>query len=223
MSDARIEILARIRRNAGAGSGAAAREAARRAASAPRPIPARARGAPAALVERFVAMATEAAATVERVAGPARVPEAVAAWLGAAGLPPSIVTAPDESLDAIPWSTQPGLRRRRGPAEATDRVAVTPAFAGIAETGTLMVRSGPATPNALHFLPDVHIALLRRDAIVGGYEDAWRRLTRDRGALPRTVVLITGPSRSSDIERTVQIGVHGPRRLRILLLDGDGR
>jgi len=59
------------------------------------------------------------------------------------------------------------------------------------------------------------------DRIVGGYEDAWGHV-RGNGetgiALPRTVTLITGPSRSSDIERTVTIGVHGPKRLHIVLV-----
>ena len=110
---------------------------------------------------------------------------------------------------------------RRGRAEAGDAVSITPAASGIAETGTLMVRSGPATPYTLNFLPDTHIAVLAAADIVGSYEDAWARMrpAGETGAsLPRTVTLITGPSRSSDIERTVTIGVHGPLRLHIVLV-----
>ena len=79
-----------------------------------------------------------------------------------------------------------------------------------------MVASGPTTPYTLNFLPDNHVAVLKTIDVVGAYEDAWRRIGRP---LPRTVTLITGPSRSSDIERTVTIGVHGPLRLHIILTD----
>ena len=68
---------------------------------------------------------------------------------------------------------------------------------------------------------DSHIAVVDAKSIVGGYEDAWARVRKNGekgGALPRTVTLITGPSRSSDIERIVTIGVHGPRRLPIVLV-----
>jgi L-lactate dehydrogenase complex protein LldG len=94
--------------------------------------------------------------------------------------------------------------------------------AGIAETGSLLVASGPGTPQLRHFLPDIHIAALAAERIVGGYEDGWALLRAEsarvrNGIMPRAATLITGPSRTSDIERTVQIGVHGPRRLHIVL------
>ena len=212
MSDARAGILARIRSaNGRAGP----------AAPGPNPVPERARGDPAALVERFVAMAVEASASVARVAGGTEVAAEVAGFLSREGLPAALVMAPDPALDGFGWSACPGLAIRRGRAEPADAVSVTPVVAGIAETGSLMVVSGAKTPNTLHFLPDTHIAILHAGAIVGGYEDAWARLPGTAtGALPRVVTLITGPSRSSDIERTVQIGVHGPRRLHIVLIDG---
>ncbi|MEE9300922.1 MAG: lactate utilization protein, partial [Alphaproteobacteria bacterium] len=102
------------------------------------------------------------------------------------------------------------------------------AFAGIAETGTCMLISGPQSPTTLNFLVDTHIIVLWTRQIVGSYEDALARLRetavgRERGArswMPRTVNLITGPSRSADIEQTIQMGAHGPRRLHILLIDG---
>ena len=106
------------------------------------------------------------------------------------------------------------------PIVSSSAVAVTPAFAGIAETGTLLVHSGARNPNQLHFLPETHIAVLPAAAIVGGYEDAWTRLGAQFETPPRSVTLITGPSRSSDIERKLQIGVHGPCRLHIVLYDG---
>ena len=112
-----------------------------------------------------------------------------------------------------------------GPARPTDPVSLTGAFAGIAETGTLMLTSGAVGPTTLNFLPETHMAVLKASDITGCYEDAWDRLrvvqgaARDGGTLPRTVNLITGPSRTADIEQTIQLGAHGPRRLCILLVD----
>ena len=98
-------------------------------------------------------------------------------------------------------------------------MSLTHAFAGIAETGTLMLRSGADAPTTLNFLPDTNIVLIEAGRIVGAYEEAWAMLRAAGGAMPRTVNFITGPSRSADIEQTLQLGAHGPRRLHILLLD----
>ena len=88
-----------------------------------------------------------------------------------------------------------------------------------------MVHSGPEVANLLHFLPETHIAVLAAAQIVGAYEDAWARLraavAETGGVMPRAVTLITGPSRTADIERTPQIGVHGPRKLHIVVVDGE--
>jgi L-lactate dehydrogenase complex protein LldG len=88
----------------------------------------------------------------------------------------------------------------------------------VAETGTLVLTSGPESPTTLNFLPDTHIAVVNRSQITGRYEDVWDKI-RDNGALPRTVNMISGPSRTGDIEQTIQLGAHGPRRLHILILD----
>src|SRR3546814_17374947 len=89
------------------------------------------------------------------------------------------------------------------------------AFAGIAETGTVMMASGPDAPITLNFLPENHVVVLRASQVAGTYEEAWQRLreARGRGVMPRAVNLITGPSRTGDIEQTILLGAHGPRRL----------
>jgi L-lactate dehydrogenase complex protein LldG len=184
-------------------------------------VPARATGTPAELIARFIDMATEAAVTIDRVAEAADVGTAIAAWLKSEGLGPDIVAAPDPAMDAYGLDTPAGLSVRRGAATGDDLVSVTPSLAGVAETGSLMVSATPGTPYTLNFLPETHIAVLHANRIVGGYEDAWagvRQKNETGSALPRTVTLITGPSRSSDIERTVTIGVHGPKRLHIVLV-----
>jgi L-lactate dehydrogenase complex protein LldG len=167
----------------------------------------------------FVAMAEEVQTTVARVVSLAEVPAAVATYLASENLPAELVMAPDPALDAIPWGERPLLELRRGKAAPGDQVSVTPAFAGIAETGTLMLISGPETPSTLNFLPDTHIVVLGADQVLPTYEEGWSRL-RTRGAMPRTVNLITGPSRTGDIEQRIQLGAHGPRRLHIVLVDG---
>ncbi len=158
-------------------------------------------------------------ATQETVAAPEAVAAAVAARLARSQMPASVVVATDPTLDGCGWSTVSQLAVRRGVPAPDDLVSVTGAVAGIAETGTLMVRSGPDVSMRLHFLPDLHIAVLDTAAVCGSYEDAFARLRSLSPDMPRTVSLITGPSRSSDIERILQIGVHGPRALHVILID----
>ncbi len=170
-------------------------------------------------------MAEEVQATVTRVQSPDAVPEAVARYLAAENLPAELVMAPDPGLDDIPWHTRPLLRIRRGRAEPEDAVSLTPCFAAVAETGTLMLVSGAQTPTTLNFLPDTHIAVVRAAQVVAAYEDGWDRLRAaatpgmPAQALPRVVNFITGPSRTGDIEQRIVLGAHGPRRLHIVLVE----
>ena len=191
-------------------------------------IPARAAALDdAGRIELFVAMAEEVQTTVARVASEASVPAEVARYLAEENLPAELVMAPDPGLDAIPWQERPLLRIRRGRAEPGDAVSLTPCLAAIAETGTLMLISGHDTPTTLNFLPDTHIVVLRAGQVVAGYEDAWDLVRARAGSTaggdpqswPRTVNLITGPSRTGDIEQRIQLGAHGPRRLHVVLVD----
>jgi L-lactate dehydrogenase complex protein LldG len=96
-------------------------------------------------------------------------------------------------------------------------VAVSHAFGGVAESGTLVLTSGRDNPTTLNFLPDTHIVVIDAKDIAGDYETLWARL-RGQGAMPRTVNWITGPSRSADIEQTLILGAHGPRRLHVMVV-----
>jgi L-lactate dehydrogenase complex protein LldG len=222
MSGSREQILASIRRSLKRGRLDTAREAELRERVAMHRrnlVPARA----AALddpgrVDLFVAMAEEVQTTVARVGSLAAVPDEVARYLAADNLPAELVLAPDPKLDDIPWDARPLLRLRRGRAEPDDAVSLTPCFAAIAETGTLMLVSGAGTPTTLNFLPDTHIVVVHGDQVVATYEDGWDRL-RSEGGVPRTVNFITGPSRTGDIEQRIELGAHGPRRLHIVLVD----
>jgi L-lactate dehydrogenase complex protein LldG len=222
VSGARSEILTAIRRSLRRGRLDPAAEAelrARVAAHRRNLIPARATTLDhAGQIDLFVAMAEEVQATVTRVPSAEAVPEAVARYLAAENLPAELVVAPDPGLNDLPWATRPLLRIRRGRAEPDDTVSLTPCFAAVAETGTLMLLSGPETPTTLNFLPDTHIAVVRADQVVATYEDGWDRLRADR-ALPRAVNFITGPSRTGDIEQRIVLGAHGPRRLHIVVVE----
>lgn len=219
----REAVLGALRRATGrsADDAAAKTVKARLAARARNTIPARGMRDRPGQLDLFVEQACAVDATVTRVAGPAAVPEAVADYLRGENLPTKLRMAPDPKLNAYPWDKTPLLEITRGKGEADDVVAVTGAFAGVAETGTLMLMSGPESPTTLNFLPDAHIVVLRAEDMVGCYEDAWDRL-RATGALPRNVNFITGPSRSADIEQTLQLGAHGPRSLHIVLVEAGG-
>jgi L-lactate dehydrogenase complex protein LldG len=147
----------------------------------------------------------------------AAVPAAVADYLAAQNLPAELVMAPHPELAEVPWSARPLLSIRIGRPFPTDAVSIQHGFAGIAETGTLMLPSGPDRPTTLNLLPDTAIVVLRVSRIVGPYEDAWDML-RAAGPMPRNVMLVTGPSRSADIEQTLELGAHGPRRLHVVLV-----
>jgi len=218
----RETILGKLRRAVGRTADDPAARAAvdqRIAARRRNTVPTRAQLDRAGIVDLFVEQAKALDASVTRVADADDVPAAVAAWLQSQNLPSRVRMAPDARLDAYPWGRVPLLEIARGKAQADDGVTVTGAFAAVAETGTLMLASGPRHPTTLNFLPDAHIVVLRADEVVGPYEDGWDRL-REAGAMPRTVNFVTGPSRTGDIEQKLQLGAHGPRRLHIVLVAG---
>ncbi|MEQ9811217.1 MAG: LUD domain-containing protein [Azospirillaceae bacterium] len=220
---ARDQILSGIARARGSAADRAAVEE-RIARHQRNLIPSRADLPPAERVALFAHMALENAATVAEVATPADVPPAVRDFLAGHNLPARVKLAPDPSITGIDWSVVPTLETATGRAADADVTSVTAAMAGIAETGTLMLAGGPDSPTTLNFLPDNHIVVLRRDQVLGNYEEAWDliRARFGEGAMPRTVNMVTGPSRTGDIEQTIQLGAHGPRRLHIILVGGDG-
>jgi L-lactate dehydrogenase complex protein LldG len=182
-------------------------------------IPARSRVPHADQIALFIANVEREFGTVARVPGDATVPEAVATYLAAQNLPSEIAIAPHPELQAMPWAERPLLRLREGRAQASDAVSVTHAFAAIAETGTLMLPSAPERPTTLNLLPDTTIVVLKTDRVVGAYEEAWDLLRTERDGMPRNVMLVTGPSRSADIEQALELGAHGPRRLHVVLVE----
>lgn len=184
-------------------------------------IPARSRLPHPEQVNLFVRNVEKEFGSVTRVPDNAAVPGAVADYLSAQNLPSRLVMAPHPELREIDWSARPLLTIREGRAEPTDAVSVQHAFAAIAETGTLMLPSTPERPTTLNLLADTAIVVLRAARLVGAYEEAWDLLRTDLGGMPRNVMLVTGPSRSADIEQTLELGAHGPRRLHVVLVEAE--
>ena len=81
-----------------------------------------------------------------------------------------------------------------------------------------MLITGEPSPIASALLPDTHIAVVRADRIVSGMEEAFTLVRAERPTMPRPLNLISGPSRTGDIEQTIVLGAHGPFRVHILLL-----
>jgi L-lactate dehydrogenase complex protein LldG len=221
-SGARAQILNGIRRSLRRGELAGpAREAveARLAAPLRGPSVARAQLPQPEKVALFCQWAETNNATVARVS-PGEVASEVSAYLVRNNLPAQAAMAPSPLLDRYDWTGQKMLALRRGRGEGSDQVSITGAFAGIAETGTLVMTSGPDHPVSLNLLPDTHLVVLREEDIVAGYEDVWARLRERYGkdTMPRTVNTITGPSRTGDIEQAMELGAHGPRRMHIIVV-----
>lgn len=186
----------------------------------PNLIPARGKLDRKGRIALFCQMAERVSATTERVASPDDVPTAVAAYLRGHNLPMQVRNGADLVLASLPWDREPHLERLSGPSDGHDAVSLSRAFGGVAESGTLMLLSGEDNPTTLNFLPDTHLVVLFADDIAGDYEAVWKRIRDDfgPGKLPRTVNLVTGPSRSADIEQTLILGAHGPRALHILVV-----
>jgi len=225
VSTSREHVLSGIRHALGRGpvSGTAAADLGHRLEHPARNVlPARGRLNKASRIKLFITEAEKVNATTERLKRRDDIPSSVAAYLKSANLPTVLRVATGPSMDDIPWSREPLLTVVTGAGEGSDLVSVTGAFGGVAETGTLVMLSGPDHPTTLNFLPDTHIAIVSADRIVGTYEEIWTRLreTLGHGMMPRAVNWITGPSRTADIEQTLLLGAHGPLRLHILIVDG---
>jgi L-lactate dehydrogenase complex protein LldG len=160
----------------------------------------------------FMAKARATVAQIHEIASPLDAPEAILALLAAAGAKPRLHLPAQSPLNNLPWQRAPGLTRSGEPPSGED-AAFSSADWGIAETGTLAFFSGPRTPSSWHFRPGREIVLLDRAAILPRLEDVLARLQ----AMPATLNLVTGPSRTADIEQTIELGAHGPRHLHILV------
>lgn len=101
-------------------------------------------------------------------------------------------------------------------------LGITAVECAIVESGALMVRASKGWPRAASLLPPVHVALVtarQRIRSVGELVPIWREWLLSHGLLPSGIHLITGPSRTADIELTLVLGAHGPKVLHVVALD----
>ncbi|SAL65657.1 membrane protein [Caballeronia cordobensis] len=219
-SAARRNILARIRSAQGRRGSptdaeySAAREYVERHPAGPRPpLP----GTPDELVARFTLEAERLATTVAEVQSLAEAPAEAARYLQSLNLSADVVAWP--ALAELPWA-EVGIRAAfRKPADA-DLVGITGCFCATAETGSLVLLSGPDTPASGALLPQTHIAIVPASRIVAAHEDAFALMRAERGELPRAVNFVSGPSRTGDIEQTIVLGAHGPYRVHVIVVRG---
>jgi L-lactate dehydrogenase complex protein LldG len=133
------------------------------------------------------------------------------------GLGGALLAAGIVRLDAsVP--ADPGSRRDHLAKLGRADVGLTGSLAGLADTGTLVLLSGPARPRLASLLPPVHIALISKRALyptMAAFFSAHPKVASEGSNL----VFITGPSRTADIEQTLTLGVHGPRQVHVVLLD----
>lgn len=214
---ARENILARIRKAQGrpgaeptAAEMAAVREAIARHEVGPQPPFAH---APDRLAQ-FRRECDRQGTTHATVASEKDVPAEVARYLAAAGLAPEV--AGWGEFAALDWAGA-GIAFRDRPARDGDRTGLTGCFCAIAETGTVLLLSSPATPKLNALLPETHVCVARAHRLVDTMEDSFALLRREAGDPPRAVFFVSGPSRTADIEQTIVIGAHGPYRVHVVI------
>lgn len=176
---------------------------------------------PRALRERFI---QEAASLACRVHQPAGEREAIDLLLRLIGRKDKEVQA--WNFDRIPLPNLEKALSREGitianPDDPTVRVGISGADAALAATGSLVISSAPSQPRLTSLLPPVHVAILPADRIVPDLE-SWLAEQRKAGLehfrRAAQIVLVSGPSRTGDIEMELVMGVHGPGELHIILV-----
>lgn len=222
-SDARRQMLARVRAKLGVRGDEISRRARVHGRLSKPPvhiIPARAQKPRAELIRLFQEMLETAGAKVIRLRSQKALTDAVADILRERNMPLIIRCGDDPMFKALGGGEGGLLQVEKGPATPEDHAALSRAAVAAAETGTLFLLSGAANPSTLNFLPELHIVAIKADDIVGAYEQAWARLRQlyGPGQMPRTVNMISGPSRTADIEQTIVMGAHGPRALVVCVI-----
>ena len=167
-----------------------------------------------ARMAQFVERLEAHACTWERIAALDEVPVRVMNWLAERQLPARIAVAPP--LAGLAWPDD--LSRHSDKAGIDEVSAVSKAFAAIAESGSLAMYSGPDSPITHNYAPEFHIIVLDAADLRDNQEGVWE-MVRATGAMPRALSLIAGPSRTGDVEQTIQLGAHGPRQVHVLIVE----
>jgi L-lactate dehydrogenase complex protein LldG len=132
----------------------------------------------------------------------------------------------ERGIDAVlAWDSIPALDDRQliqagikviHSVDPAIKAGITGAAAAIAETGTLVIPSGKGQSLSTSLTPDIHIAVINSSQIVSSLEETMQiKTVREASA----TVLITGPSRTADIEMSLTIGAHGPKELVVYIIE----
>jgi L-lactate dehydrogenase complex protein LldG len=169
-------------------------------------------------IDLFVEHVREYKASVRRV-DPSQLPRAIAQACAARGVQRLVVPAdlPDGWAPAdVVLVREPGLSS--DDLDQSDGV-LTACVLGIAQTGTLVLDSGPGQGRrAITLVPDYHLCVIRDDQVVGLVPEAIARLQSAAARPDRPITFISGPSATSDIELSRVEGVHGPHTLEVLVV-----
>ena len=107
-----------------------------------------------------------------------------------------------------------GFVVHRGMEPSIEGAGVSRAIYALADTGSVVLAASPEEPRAASLLPDVHVTLVSEDVILAGLEELFAAVGGD---LPSSLAIVTGPSRSADIEQKLTVGVHGPGEVHVVL------
>ncbi len=165
--------------------------------------------------ERVEALAGRAHVVDNRPAAKAAVQELLAGRSAAAADHPLLASAGILDLPGVQHAF-PSTAALRSACSSCE-VGITSASYGLADTGTLVAIAGPTDPRLVSLLPPVHIAVIPASSILAGLEELFLRLP-DPAASSSLLVLITGPSRTADIEQILVRGVHGPGEIHVVII-----
>jgi L-lactate dehydrogenase complex protein LldG len=98
--------------------------------------------------------------------------------------------------------------------------AVSEAIYGLADPGSVVLAASPEEPRARSLLPEVHVTLVAEDRVLGGLDELFATVGAD---LPSSLAIVSGPSRSADIEQVLALGVHGPREEHVVIVPAGGQ
>jgi L-lactate dehydrogenase complex protein LldG len=107
-----------------------------------------------------------------------------------------------------------GFVVHRGEPPQIEGAEVSRAAFGLADTGSVVLAAGPEEPRSRHLLPEAHVSLLAEERILPGLAELFAEV---EGTLPSALAIVTGPSRSADIEQRLVVGLHGPREVHVVL------
>ncbi|MHA1543953.1 MAG: LutC/YkgG family protein [Alphaproteobacteria bacterium] len=165
-----------------------------------------------AISGRFAKKMTASMGQVHEVGSINKVPAKVLEIVKNLKIKPKAVAA--AGLKSLNWGKMAVEFR---PAEISDVLGISMPQFGIAETGTLIFGSSKEDPASLNFVPEFSIAILKTSVLVETSEEVWAALV-EKGPMPRTLNMISGPSKTGDIEQTLFLGAHGPRELHVILV-----